>query len=198
MKLPMVLQVVFVSQHNKMKRVFKKNYGFTTTMKTSCGFTLIEILVVITILAILMVLAFASYETAQRQARDTKRKSDLVAISRALEQYRVDNGKYLTQTAWSDASSWTTFATYLSPSYMAQVPKDPKNGGSGRAENWYVYGYVALNSGARYRLCANLENNSDSARNVDYPTVPTHTPAPLISCSGDTNLWGDFKVESQQ
>ena len=161
------------------------------------GFTLVELLVVISVIAILSVIGLTLYTSVLRGARDTKRKADLTAISRALEQYKAANGIYPAGPAWSDlADSWGTFASTISP-YIAQPPTDHKNGGSGRAEDWYVYGYVALSSRASYRLCANLENNSDSARNVDYPTVPTANP-PAKSCSEDANKWGDFQVVSQQ
>lgn len=51
------------------------------------GFTLIEILVVMGIIAILLTLGTASYATAQKKARDTKRKQDLQDVQNAVEQY---------------------------------------------------------------------------------------------------------------
>jgi prepilin-type N-terminal cleavage/methylation domain-containing protein len=51
------------------------------------GFTLLEMLVVVGIIAVLVGLGFTSYSTAQKKARDAKRKSDLKSIQNALEQY---------------------------------------------------------------------------------------------------------------
>lgn len=51
------------------------------------GFTLLEMLVVVGIIAILVSMGIASYSTAQKKARDAKRKSDLTAIRNAFEQY---------------------------------------------------------------------------------------------------------------
>lgn len=51
------------------------------------GFTLLEMLVVVGIIAILVSMGIASYSTAQRKARDAKRRSDLTAIRNAFEQY---------------------------------------------------------------------------------------------------------------
>lgn len=59
------------------------------------GFTLLEILVVIGIIGILLGLGAVSYSTAQKKARDARRKGDLQAIQKVLEQcYSVNNYSY--------------------------------------------------------------------------------------------------------
>ena len=59
------------------------------------GFTLLEILVVIGIIAILVSLGFASYTTVQKKARDAKRKSDLTTFQKAMEQcYSLNSYQY--------------------------------------------------------------------------------------------------------
>jgi prepilin-type N-terminal cleavage/methylation domain-containing protein len=81
------------------------------------GFTLIEILVVIGLIAILMSLAVLSYSTTQKNARDARRKGDMKTIQNAFEQYYSDNaGKYPT--------SELALASYLPSGYPID-PKDP-------------------------------------------------------------------------
>ncbi len=59
------------------------------------AFTLLEMLVVIGIIAVLISMAVASYSTAQRKARDAKRKADLKAFQNAMEQcYSVNSYSY--------------------------------------------------------------------------------------------------------
>ena len=64
--------------------------------KRKLGFTLLELLVVIGIIGVLVSLGVSSYSTAQKKARDSRRKSDLRTIQACMEQYYVytDNFKY--------------------------------------------------------------------------------------------------------
>jgi len=57
---------------------------------TRRGFTLIEALAVVSILGVLATLTVFAITQAQRQARDTKRKSDVAAISQAFEARAAD------------------------------------------------------------------------------------------------------------
>ena len=107
------------------------------------GFTLIELLVVIAIVGILFAVGTASYITAQKQVRDSRRKTDLLEIQQALETYRSENGFYPDNGTWS---------TDLAPTYINTVPTDPKVG----AGNYrYIGAGGAYNSS--YSLCTELE-----------------------------------------
>lgn len=58
------------------------------------GFTLLELMVSITILAILAVVGMASFTGTFAKARDGKAISDIKTISKALEMYYSINGSY--------------------------------------------------------------------------------------------------------
>lgn len=58
------------------------------------GFTLLEMLVVISIIGVLLGVGSVAYSTTQKKARDAKRKSDLKAIQNCLEQYYSLNNVY--------------------------------------------------------------------------------------------------------
>lgn len=63
-------------------------------MRRHTGFTLIELLITITIMVILIVLSVISLRSTQASARDEKRKTDVEAIARGLEQrYNRGNPK---------------------------------------------------------------------------------------------------------
>ena len=112
------------------------------------SFTLIEILVVATIIALLAAGASVSYSQLNKQSRDAKRKTDLEQIRGALEMYRSNStdGKYPTGN-WSNLSVLTG-----SPKYIQSLPTDPKN-------PTYVY-YYSSSDGLDYTLAAQLETTS--------------------------------------
>lgn len=108
-------------------------------MKKNNGFTLIEILVVTSIIVLLTSTAVVTYSVFLRQSRDARRKSDLGQISVALEMYRSNEDTYPT-TALSELTAPTV--------YIQTVPTDPKN-------PTYTYYYSATASD--YTLGAYLE-----------------------------------------
>jgi prepilin-type N-terminal cleavage/methylation domain-containing protein len=66
----------------------------TSRVKTLRGFTLIELIVVITIIAILIGLLFPAINGAQRQAKKVQAKNDLMQIVAAMNAYYTDYGKF--------------------------------------------------------------------------------------------------------
>lgn len=63
----------------------------------SAGFTLVEILVVLVIIAILAGITLASYTTAQNRGYDAAVSSDLAEDAKILTTYYSDNGQFPTE-----------------------------------------------------------------------------------------------------
>lgn len=63
-------------------------------MARNKAFTLIEILVVATIIGVLVTVTAVSFASSQKRSRDAKRKTDLETVRQALVLYRQDNGSY--------------------------------------------------------------------------------------------------------
>ena len=117
------------------------------------GFTLLELLIVIAIIGILVAMGTASYSTAQKRARDSKRQGDLKAIQNAFEQYySKNNGNY--------PSSCSVDTAYL----PGDIPKDPKTQTS----------YTGSCTTSSYCICAKLETSGEgnSAANCDFAGSP--------------------------
>lgn len=58
------------------------------------GFTIIELLVVATIIAVLVAIGSVSFANAGKSARNSKRKADLETVRQALVLYKSDNAIY--------------------------------------------------------------------------------------------------------
>lgn len=109
-------------------------------MKNKSGFTLIEILVVATIMVLLTAAGVISYSVFLKQSRDVRRKADLGQISAALEIYRSNNDTYPT-TGLSQLTAPTV--------YVQTLPTDPKDP---------TYTYYYSGAASDYTLGAYLEN----------------------------------------
>ncbi len=72
-----------------MRSPFQNNFSATTR-----GFTLMELLVVISIIMILMGMLFAGISLAKEAATRTKSQATLQQLRAALESYRQTSGKY--------------------------------------------------------------------------------------------------------
>ena len=62
--------------------------------KAKSGFTIVELLIVIVVIAILAAISVVAYTGVQNRAHDSRRVNDLKAIVKALELYKIDNGRY--------------------------------------------------------------------------------------------------------
>ena len=103
--------------------------------KSRSGFTIIELLIVIVVIAILAAITVIAYNGIQKRARDSQRKSDMALLQKALEMYYLDNGKFPASTgavspngSWSSSgdSSWENLTTALKP-YISSLRYDPIN-----------------------------------------------------------------------
>ena len=100
------------------------------TARKNLGFTLIEILVVVTILAILGALVVPKIIDRPNDARVVTAKHDLGTLVAALKLYKLDNGRYPTTDQGLKAlvekpSSDPLPANWKQGGYLEKMPKDP-------------------------------------------------------------------------
>ena len=114
------------------------------------GFSLIELLVVMAIMAVAIGVSMFGLRNSRLQSRDNKRKIDLEQIRSALEIYRADCGKYpLTLTPGGSLAGSPPPASCLASNiYMTTVPIDPLTDRN--------FSYIG-NVNGTYTLCAALE-----------------------------------------
>jgi prepilin-type N-terminal cleavage/methylation domain-containing protein len=100
-----------------------------TTLSSSKGFTLLELLIVTAILGILASIAFALLQpdVIFGQVRDVRRKADLKEIGNALQQYYNDNKAFPDSFgAWQNTAIFFTggSSVQLVPDYIKFIPID--------------------------------------------------------------------------
>jgi prepilin-type N-terminal cleavage/methylation domain-containing protein len=153
--------------------------------RSSSGFTLVELIIVIGIIAILSGIIIANLTGSKAKSRDAQRISDLNQIQLALEQYFDRCGQYPLVDGSNMPSTASTCSgagvTVNINSYISKIPQDPLSSGS------YKYIYVANNgtTPTDYVLHATLEGPNANQQNSFPESVrsdPNHTWATGFSC----------------
>ena len=88
--------------------------GKLTNTRSARGFTLLELLIVMSIIIILATVGLPQYQRMMQHARETVLRDDLHQLRKALDQYGADKGK-LPQSLSELADG----------GYMREVPVDP-------------------------------------------------------------------------
>lgn len=125
------------------------------------GFTLIELMVVMSILAILATVGVVTYTNTQKVARDGKRMGDIQEIQKAVEQYYALNQKYPGSNG--DTNGFPTAYTTALQSYFASgtIPKQATNSAN--------YFYIPCSNQNRYNICTGLETCNNKCTNTVTP-----------------------------
>lgn len=132
-------------------------------VKSSRGFTLVELLVVIAIIAILSVTAYVALGGQTGKARDARRQQDLASIQSAVELYGIENSSQYPET----------LQILKEAGKLAKIPLDPTTD--------QPYAYKTEPPFRKYQLGATLEGDEGSFKayvigNSDKPMldgVPT-------------------------
>ena len=86
------------------------------------GFTLIEMVIVFTLIGILVGLALPQYQNAMKKARESVRKETLFVLRKLIDQYYSDKSKYP-----------DSLQALVDEKYLRKIPSDPI---TGKADAW--------------------------------------------------------------
>lgn len=133
-----------------------------TIKKAQQGFTIIELLIVIAIIAILAGLVLNNFQGVQAKARDTQRVTDINNVHSKLEEFYNENGGYP-----------ATFTAATLPGIDEGSLKDPKNVA------------IVMNASVADAAAADGVNSQSATANylyIPYPSGCTNGPPP--TCTG--------------
>jgi general secretion pathway protein G len=109
--------------------------GRTGSKRRAVGFTLIEIMIVMTIIGILISMAVPMYEKSILRAKESVLKNNLFTMRTVIDEYTYDKGK-----------SPQSLQDLVNEGYLRQIPVDPITGAS---NTWKVIMEEASSGGSQ-------------------------------------------------
>ena len=104
-------------------RDLRLRYSYCSCVSRADGFTLLELLIVITMILILMGIAIGRYERSVLRAREATLKQDLYVMRNAIQEYTLDK-----------QAGPTSLDDLVQSKYLSNVPADPIT----RTKDWHV------------------------------------------------------------
>jgi general secretion pathway protein G len=86
----------------------------TKTGNRAKGFTLVELLIVISLISILAAMGLVQYKNSVTSTKESVLRTDLFRMRDAIDQYYADKGKYP-----------SALDSLVSEGYMRKIPEDP-------------------------------------------------------------------------
>ena len=102
---------------NRPQRLRRLPAAFRLLPSSASGFTLLELMIVISIIIVLAVIVLPQYQRTVQQARESVLRDDLFQMRKMLDQYAADKGK-LPESLDELANA----------GYLREVPTDPMTG----------------------------------------------------------------------
>jgi len=140
-------------------------------MKKLKGFTIIELLIVMAVIAILVGIAVPSFRAIQNQAWTAKAQGDIKVIKMACESY------YIQHRAFPSAATYQTLLLSETPPMLESNLYDPFGG----ATDMYKY---ALSPDAKFYVVYSVGPGGNGTATVANTGIVTTTNSPIWISNG--------------
>ncbi len=129
------------------------------------GFTIVELLIVVVVIAILASITIVSYSGIQNQAYIAKTKSDFRIISQAIEGHRGEHGAWPLCDSGNDFYSQCNITEIVPKLFDKNIPTR-----TGKAGSVFI-NYVVMNNEQRWAVA--MRNEAGAVCKVGYNTIAT-------------------------
>lgn len=148
------------------------------------GFTIVELLIVIVVIAILAAITIVAYNGVQARARDAVRKNDLAELVKATQLYAADKGDFAEVNCGSSGSGWlpsdydgtgpavSINTCLISGGYLSKELRDP--GGLASCTGLTCFAYMKCSGGAGTYYIAHLETLPQVGTDTDATNCTTY------------------------
>jgi len=123
------------------------------------GFTLIELMVVVAVVAILVAIALPSYQDSVRKGRRGQAKADLIELAQRAERFRTVNNSYA--GFWATTQANDARSPRVGTTAFYAISRD---GGTDTATDTFVLSAVPQNGQEADVLCGTLTVNQAGAK----------------------------------
>lgn len=157
------------------------------------GFTLVELLIVISIIAILMAIVIANLNKSKKNTNYVKRLSDINQVNLAIQRYNVSNyGKYPTTSgSWystgtcvaQSSTPGTNYVPGIVPTYNSYLPTDPLKATDCINGSMYMY----KSNGIDYKLI--VYNVLADKEIIEQKNPSMVDPARSLGVTGGFGFW---------
>lgn len=151
------------------------------------GFTIIELLIVIVVIAILIGIALPRFRGMQSEGNMAKAAGELRTLATALESYYIHNSKAYPSQGTTASNSWQTPLTSVSPSIIGSTLSDPFD-----QANQYSYATSAASSSSYYVIFSIGPDGTADITGINTSGVVQGGPDDDIYFSNGTSGIGGF------
>lgn len=174
--------------------------GHRRRQRSDRGFTIVELLIVIVVIAILAAITIVAYNGIQARSRDTIRINDLKQIQKVVELYKAENGSYPLGAGgsgvWSGrCGGYGGYKTYILnvQNYMPNEPLDPKSGDT-PTQGCYLYrsngtDYMILAWFSMETVCGGDPSNSCNPPSIQALDRPAYVEPTIAIYSPGARNW---------